>query len=336
MVLRPEEHAQAQHLAWRGDPLKQRRVDDRRKGTNVYDELEASACSRLGEPSERLLPQEASWRQCPSSTGELERDAPVLVARWTEVDSHRRKYCARTPDDRIILSVALRRTRVRLSGPTGEFFSGYLAVGSVHLCAPAQQFSAEFDAPCDFVHIYIKKNLADSVICSDLYYNYSSVVRCDVICSHLASTLTDPLHSCDPIYIESTARTILLRVKALSHVRNTAVPLPKWRMRRVEEYIARNLAGPLTLDDVAAVAGLSRSYFANKFRATTGITLQSYISDLRIEQSKQLLLTKMPIIQVALETGFQTQAHYSTVFKKRTGSSPGSWRRENFPASNGL
>jgi AraC family transcriptional regulator len=48
----------------------------------------------------------------------------------------------------------------------------------------------------------------------------------------------------------------------------------------------------------------------------------------RIERAKQLLRdTELPVLQVALRTGFASQSHLSTAFKRATGSTPGAYRR---------
>ena len=83
----------------------------------------------------------------------------------------------------------------------------------------------------------------------------------------------------------------------------------------------------LSLADLAAVAGLSRMYFAGQFRAATGYRPHDYLLYQRIESAKSMLSrTDMPLAEVALSVGFQAQAHFSTVFKRLTGQSPARWR----------
>jgi AraC family transcriptional regulator len=109
-----------------------------------------------------------------------------------------------------------------------------------------------------------------------------------------------------------------------------AVPaFPKWRLTRVLGYIETNIAEPITLANLAATVGLSRMYFAKQFRATTGIRPHDFVLRKRIERAQQLLAaTSDALVDIALSVGFQTQAHFTTVFKKITGTTPYQWRLE--------
>jgi AraC family transcriptional regulator len=105
--------------------------------------------------------------------------------------------------------------------------------------------------------------------------------------------------------------------------------LPKWRLMQVLRYIETNIGEPITLANLAATAGLSRMYFAKQFRTTTGIRPHDFVLHKRIERAQQLLAaTSDPLVDIALNVGFQTQAHFTTVFKKVVGSTPYQWRRE--------
>jgi AraC-like DNA-binding protein len=107
--------------------------------------------------------------------------------------------------------------------------------------------------------------------------------------------------------------------------------LPKWRLKRATDYIEANLAEPIGLSDLAAVAGLSPAYFAAQFRASTGLRPHEYLLRRRIHHAQRLLLDlRMSVVEVALDVGFQTQAHFTTVFKRFVGDTPCHWRRRNY------
>ncbi len=111
-------------------------------------------------------------------------------------------------------------------------------------------------------------------------------------------------------------------------------PLPKWRLKKVRDYIERHGDESLQLADLALVAGLSRMHFAAQFRSATGYSPCQYLRVRRIERAKQILSREQaPLVQVALSVGFQAQAHFSSVFQRITGQSPGQWRRANRQAS---
>lgn len=112
--------------------------------------------------------------------------------------------------------------------------------------------------------------------------------------------------------------------------RRAASPLPRWRLRRVIGFVEENLDQRITLSDLAAQAGLSRMHFAAQFGAATGMQPHAYVQRRRIEQAKELLAeTEERLVDVALSVGFQTQAHFTTVFKQETGETPRRWRMAN-------
>jgi AraC family transcriptional regulator len=106
--------------------------------------------------------------------------------------------------------------------------------------------------------------------------------------------------------------------------------LPKWRLKRVAAYVDENIGEAITLAGMAAAAGLSRMHFAAQFRAATGIRPHEYVMRRRIERAQQMLLeTRVSLVQVALSVGFQTQAHFTTVFRRFVGDTPYQWRCAN-------
>jgi AraC-like DNA-binding protein len=106
--------------------------------------------------------------------------------------------------------------------------------------------------------------------------------------------------------------------------------LPKWRLIRVLRYIEMNIGESITLANLAATAGLSRMYFAKQFRVSTGVRPHDFVLRKRIERAQQLLgATSDTLVEIALSVGFQTQAHFTTVFKKIAGNTPCQFRREH-------
>ena len=104
--------------------------------------------------------------------------------------------------------------------------------------------------------------------------------------------------------------------------------LQKWRLRRVSQFIEDRLADPITLGELATVAGLSPTYFGAQFRAATGLRPHEYVLRKRIQRAQQLLLeTNDPVIEIALSVGFQTQAHFTRVFSRFVSDTPFQWRQ---------
>ena len=112
--------------------------------------------------------------------------------------------------------------------------------------------------------------------------------------------------------------------------RRTKAALQKWRLKRVLEFVNGHLEEKITLTALARVAGLSRMYFAAQFRAATGLRPHEFVLQRRIERSQELLVqTRLTLVDIALSVGFQTQAHFTTVFKRFAGDTPHQWRCAN-------
>jgi AraC family transcriptional regulator len=106
--------------------------------------------------------------------------------------------------------------------------------------------------------------------------------------------------------------------------------LQKWRLKRVVEYVDLHLSAKITLAELAGVAGLSRMHFASQFRAATNLRPHEFVLRRRILRAEELLQnTTTPIVEIALTVGFQTQAHFTSIFKRFVGSTPNRWRAVN-------
>ncbi len=131
----------------------------------------------------------------------------------------------------------------------------------------------------------------------------------------------------DAFHASLLDRLAALRGIAVPDGRRRVSPLPKWKLRRVEAHVDDNIGERITLADLAGVAGLSEMHFAAQFKLATGRRPHDYVMHRRIQHARQMLSeTKEPIVQVALAVGFQTQAHFTTVFKKVVGMTPHRWR----------
>ena len=102
-------------------------------------------------------------------------------------------------------------------------------------------------------------------------------------------------------------------------------------LRRVQLFVEANLARPIHLRDLAARAALSPYHFARAFRTSAGMTPRAYVEHRRIEQAKRLLKeSKQSLADVAMEVGFGTQSRLTATFKRKTGFTPGEYRRGYF------
>jgi len=127
-------------------------------------------------------------------------------------------------------------------------------------------------------------------------------------------------------------RSALTQPKSIEGPENSGkslAPLPIWRLRKVKAHIESEIAAPLRLKDLATVAGLSCMHFAAQFRVATGFRPHEYVLIRRIERAKALIEgNDMSFVEVALDVGFQSQAHFCTIFKRMTGMTPSCWRQQ--------
>lgn len=105
--------------------------------------------------------------------------------------------------------------------------------------------------------------------------------------------------------------------------KNTEPPV----ITRAKEYIIEHQAEDLSLGQVAKAVNTSTFYFCKMFKKVTGINFTDYLSRVRIEKSKNLLLNpNLRISEIAFEVGFQSLTHFNRVFKKVLGQSPTQYR----------
>ncbi len=104
--------------------------------------------------------------------------------------------------------------------------------------------------------------------------------------------------------------------------------LAAWQERRAKEIMQARLSSDLTIAQVAQECRLTPSHFARAFRRSTGLAPHGYLMQLRLEEAKKLLLQPhLPLVDIALICGFGDQSHFTRVFGRLTGATPGNWRR---------
>lgn len=98
---------------------------------------------------------------------------------------------------------------------------------------------------------------------------------------------------------------------------------------RAKQYIQDHQDEDLSLSQVAKAVNTSTFYFCKLFKKVTGLNFTDYVSRLRIEKAKNLLLNpNLRISEIAYEVGFQSLTHFNRVFKKIMGQSPTEYRQK--------
>lgn len=117
-------------------------------------------------------------------------------------------------------------------------------------------------------------------------------------------------------------RVIIELLEERNSTRNTDV------IEKVKEYINSNLGNQLSLESAASSVNLNPKYLSKLFKEITGVNFLDYITELRLEKSKSLLLsTNLTIEQISYEIGYNTPAYFIRQFKKTYGETPNNYKK---------
>ena len=104
--------------------------------------------------------------------------------------------------------------------------------------------------------------------------------------------------------------------------------LAQWQQKRVAAYIEEHIAENIPLATMAELVRLSPYHFCRSFKGSFGIPPHRYHAHRRIERAKQLLADReLPITMIALDIGFSDTSTFTAAFRRLTGQTPTSYRR---------
>lgn len=130
------------------------------------------------------------------------------------------------------------------------------------------------------------------------------------------------------LYGEGLVQAMLAEVFAL-RAKDAKGGLTPAQLRRVTDHLSDRLDQRVSVADLAAVAGLSESWFAHAFKQTTGVPPHRWQLRLRVDRARDLLTAGNAPAEVAARTGFADQAHLTRSFRSLTGTTPAAWRRQH-------
>jgi AraC family transcriptional regulator len=101
----------------------------------------------------------------------------------------------------------------------------------------------------------------------------------------------------------------------------------------VIEYMQTHLADEVTLDQLAAVAGLSKHHFLRSFKTATGVTPHGFLVEIRMQRASELLLNRTSAVSwVAAQCGYRNASHFAAAFSRHHGASPAAFRAAGLSA----
>lgn len=111
--------------------------------------------------------------------------------------------------------------------------------------------------------------------------------------------------------------------------RGDSPALPGFKLRRITDWMAANLAEEFSLPRLAHRAGMSEFHFNRLFKRATGMPPSQYQIKLRLDTARRLLReTKKSVITIANDVGYGNPSHFAQLFRKETGLSPTDYRRQ--------
>jgi AraC family transcriptional regulator len=164
-----------------------------------------------------------------------------------------------------------------------------------------------------------------SVAGTQRYELIPSFVKEDMLAHQIVATLTrevDHGEGIDSLYSQS------LLVALAAHLTRRHARPAKGRIDGLRAFIADRLDQPLTLEDLAAFSQCDVRSFTRWFRSEVGVSPHRYVTQARVERARSLIAkTNRPLSEIALECGFSSQSHLTTVFRRFTGHTPGRFRK---------
>lgn len=130
-----------------------------------------------------------------------------------------------------------------------------------------------------------------------------------------------------PDDVEPLLEAALVRLLAGAQVRPESCEPRNERIARARQFIDEHYAEAIAIDDLAALAGFSKFHFIRVFREAYGMPPHAYQNAIRIARAREALASGRSAAEVALETGYADQSHFTRRFKRLVGVAPGEYSR---------
>jgi AraC-like DNA-binding protein len=297
-----------------------------------------------GETFPQIIHRERKWFEGAGGGAANIRESRISASRWAGHATDRCEQESQIEADCHVIGVMLQpMTDVTLFAAGKLIHSGHLPRGSMRVNEPGLPRRGIFRGAYDVLHLHVPNGAIAEYANSQRGHARAVLLvadrpTVDPVIEGLARSLIHA-EELGGAFGQSYADGISLAITAqlfggssgdASAHRTRVSGLSKWRLKRAVEYMTANLAEPISLADIASAAGLSRMHFAAQFRVATGLRPHEYLLRRRVERSQELLLrSRQSLVDIALDVGFKTQAHFTTVFARFVKETPNAWRQRN-------
>lgn len=231
-----------------------------------------------------------------------------------------------TPD-RLTLSIGFSRTPVEMRYD-GRKWQGTSHHGDVKVMPEGQERLFRHRVTCRFARLTLDE---DGLMENERKLHRPHGVLRDEPLRHLlnaiwAHTVSAPMSA---LFEHAMTQAILARLHALENhdERPLASTLSEAARRRVIDYLEANIAANVTVDSLANTVGLSTAHFAVLFRNTLGEPPHRYLTRLRVERARALLVSGMDPSEAAVAVGFYDHSHLARHMRRLLRITPSALRR---------
>ena len=270
------------------------------------------------------------------------RSGDFTITRLTHSSSEHLEFVEDRPEDAYVLSIKMRAPRSFDLLVGGEqqlrVRNEALPQGCLCLLHKEERLHLATDAPFDIVQISFPQRALDQAASQQALSPASLKLpppgihdpTVAALGNAMLPALDHPAQS-SPLFVSSTMQALAAHLlhsygsKAATDVRGGLAP---WQEQRAKDMLAASIAGDISIADVAAACRLSPGHFATAFKRSTGYSPSGWLGHVRIDRARALLKRgQLSLAEVARESGFSDQAHFSRAFARLVGMPPGAWRR---------
>jgi AraC family transcriptional regulator len=107
-------------------------------------------------------------------------------------------------------------------------------------------------------------------------------------------------------------------------VQSRASGLPRWQLRRVEDYVESNLDRAIRIADLASLCGYSAGHFHRAFRHSCGMTPLDFVNQRRVQRAVGILQAEpgLTVVQLAERVGYTSPSYFARLFRRLVGVGP--------------